>query len=143
MEDYLQIEPPLSGDDREGAQRVFEEFLVLYQPALSSVQHYLERVIFEAPDYADAYKPWHKALQDLFQGVYLTAKRIPLPDPDAFLEALRMFSFQSAIQFLCDLCISCRLALQRDWAKHFHEHINMLLFSQAILAQKQQPLRAC
>ncbi len=139
MEDYLQIMPPTDGEDIEGAHRVFEEFLVLYQPALLSVERYLETVIEEiGPDYADAYRPWHKGLHDLFQGVYLMAKKIPLPDPEAFADALRMFSFDSAVRFLWDLCISCKLALQSDWVERFREHIDMLLFSLSILNRHQQ-----
>lgn len=139
MGEYKVIVPPMNEDDTEGAQRVFEEFLVLYQPALTHIEHFLEHVMEDAgPDYADAYKPWHKALHDLFRGVYLVAKKIPLPDPEAFTEALRMFSFDSAIQFLSDVCLSCRLSLQNDWGQRFREHINILLFSVSILNRQQQ-----
>lgn len=139
MEDEFLIMPPRNGEDWEGAQRVFEEFFILYQPALSSVQHYLAQVTEEmGAEYAAAYRPWQSALSDLFQGVYLTAKKIPLPDPEGFLEALRMFSFESAVQFLSDLCISCRLVMRRDWQKRFREHIEMLMVAFSVLNRQTE-----
>lgn len=141
MEAFIQIIPPTGEDDREGAQRVFEEFLTLYQPTLVRTEYYLEQIMEELePEYAEAYRPWHQALHNLFRGVYLISKKIPLSDPEGFMESLRMFSFDSAIRFLYDLCISCRLALQRDWIENFHKHINMLLFSATILNRQQQVL---
>lgn len=143
MEDLKIIIPPKGEDDTEGAQRVFEQFLVIYQPVLIRVEYYLEEVIEQAGvNYAEAYKPWHVALHDLFKGVYLTAKNIPIPDKDRFIDALRTFSFDSAIQFLSDICISCKLRLPQDWVAKFREHINLLLFSLSILARNQQPQHA-
>lgn len=140
MNDSQHILPPMGEDDSEGAQRVFEEFLVLYQPTFAHIEYRLEHIIEEMqPAYADAYRPWHKALQDLFRGVYLIAKKIPLPDPEGFMDALRIFTFESAILFLQDLCVSSRLSLPRDWAQNFRKHIDMLLFSMAILNRQQQP----
>jgi len=139
MGDHQMITPPAHGDDTEGAKRVFEQFFILYQPALTRVEHYLEHVIDQMePAYAEAYRPWHKALRDLSQCFYLAARKIPLPDPESFMDALRMFSFDSAVEFLKDLCISCQLVLDKDWAQHFREHIDMLLFSLTILNRKQQ-----
>ena len=123
----------------EGAQRVFEDFFNLYQPAFISIEHYLEDAMDHmAPIYANAYRPWYKGLHDLLRGVTLMAKKIPLPDPEEFSDALCMFSFDGAIQFLSDLCISCRLVLQNDWAQRFHEHINLLLFSLSILERQNR-----
>lgn len=140
MEDLKVIIPPAGEDDTEGAQRVFEEFLTLYQPVLMRVEYYLEEVIEHAGvTYAEAYKPWQSALHDLFKGVYLTAKAVPLPDTEKFIDALRTFSFDSAIRFLSDICTSCRLKLPQDWVTKFREHINLLLFSLAILTRAQQP----
>lgn len=138
MGEYPHIRPPVCENDTEGAQRVFEEFLILYKPILITVQGHLENLMHDmGPLYADAYQPWCNALKDLFQGVYLVARKIPLPDKEAFTEALRMFSFDSAVQFLCDLCVSCRISLQRDWARYFREHIHLLLSSIAILNRQQ------
>jgi len=134
------ILPPLNEDDTEGAQRVFEEFLTLYQPTLIRVEYYLEEVIEHAgAPYAEAYKPWHIALHDLFKGVYLTSKKLPLPNKEKFIDALRTFSFDSAIQFLLDICANCKLKLSQDWSDKFREHINLLLFSLSILSRVQQP----
>ena len=133
------ILPPSGENDAEGAQRVFEEFLLLYEPTLVRIEEYLEQVIEQAgPAYATAYRPWRKALRDLMRGVYLTARKIPLPDPEAFIDAAKMFYFDSASQFLRDICINCRIALQRDWVERFREHINFLLFSAAILGYRQE-----
>lgn len=139
MENYPDITPPENEEDKEGAYRACREFLTIYQPILTRIEFYLEQVIEQAgPAYAEAYRPWHKSLQDLLHGAYLTARKIPLPDPDAFVEALRMFSFESAIQFLRDICASCQIVLQHDWKEHFRKHIDTLLFSVAILNRQQQ-----
>jgi hypothetical protein len=139
MEQNYRIQPPKSEEDTEGARRVFEEFLILYEPTLVRIEDYLEQVIEQAgPTYATAYRPWHKALRELLRGVYLTARNIPLPDPEAFIDAVKMFYFDSAIQFLRDICVNCRVVLQRDWMERFREHINFLLFSAAILGYRQE-----
>lgn len=135
--DHLLI-GPAHEEDMEGARRAFEEFFVLYQPALSQVERHLEKVIEEAGEFAEAYRPWYLGLRDLFRGIYLTVRRIPLPDPESLREALHMFSFDSAVHLLRDLCISCRINVSRDWGQHFREHINMLLFSLSILNRQQE-----
>lgn len=139
METYRQITPPTSETDTTGARRVFEDFFDIYQPTLRRIERHLEGVIDEAgPHFAEAYRHWYKALRDVFRGVYFVSKNLPLPNKDAFLEALRMFSFDSAIQFLKDICVDCRIALERDWAQHFHQHIDTLLFSYAVLTRQQK-----
>lgn len=130
---------PQGGDDKEAAKRVFDEFYIFYQPVLSEVDSYLETLMNNMETaYAQAYQPWHAALQDLMQGVYLTVKKIPLPDRESFLDAIALFSFESAAQFLYDLCLSCRINLSRDWIAHFQKHINQLLFAAATLFNRQQ-----
>src|SRR5437763_365397 len=125
MGEHYAIISPSGEDDQEGARRVFEQFLIIYQPTLTRLEQHLEGLIETTePAFAQAYEPWHKALQDLFRGVYMVAKKVPLPDPEAFIDALRMFTFESAIQFLNDLCISCKMVLHQDWVKTFREHIN-------------------
>ncbi len=139
MEESFRITPPLGAGDTEGAGRVFKEFLHAYQPILVRTEHYLEQMIQSMePAYAAAYVPWHKSLRDLFHGAYLMARNIPLPDPESFVEALRVFSFEGAAQFLRDLCSCCRLNIPRDWAERFREHIDLLLFSLSILNRGQQ-----
>ena len=139
MTEYNEILPPAGEDDQEGAERVFKDFLVLYQPTLIQVEHKLEGIIQNTePEYADAYKPWHQALCDLVRGVYLIAKKVSLPNPDDFLDALRTFSFESAIQFLYDLGIRCKMALQPDWAQSFRKNIDILLFSISIINRNKQ-----
>lgn len=137
MEDDIKIIPPMGEDDIKGAERACEEFFILYQPTLSRIERHLETIISHTSlNYVEAYLPWQQALRDLIRGVYLTVKKIPLPNYEAFLEALHIFSFESAIQFLRDLCTSCNIDLSQSWEEKFREHINMLLFSVSILNRK-------
>lgn len=132
------ISPPEGEEDVEGARRFLEEFLILYQPVLIRVEHHLEKLIQDAGPYADAYRPWRKAVHQVFRGVYLLAKGIPVPDLDSFIDAVRMFSFDSAAQLIGDLCISSKMALKNDWAERFREHINQLLLVINIIIRGQQ-----
>lgn len=139
MDAFPRIPPPHSSDDNEGALRVFNDFFHIYQPVFARVEFYLEQVITQVdPMYAQAYRPWHKSLRDLMRGVYLMARRVPLPDPDAFLDALRTFSFDSAIYFLRDICVSCKLHIERGWAQRFRENILTLLFALGILQRQHE-----
>jgi len=139
MTDNLLITPPLDEDDTEGAMRVFDEFLTIYQPTLIRIEYYLEEIIEQAgPTYAEAYRPWHTALHNLFKGVYLVSRKIPLPNPTKFIDALKTFDFDSAVQFLYDLCANCKITLHENWVTRFKEHINLLLFSLSILSRKSQ-----
>ncbi|MCE2926455.1 MAG: hypothetical protein LW823_02245 [Rickettsiales bacterium] len=139
MSESDQIPPPLHEDDQEGAQRVFDQFLQLYQPTLVRVEYYLEEVIEKAGDYSEAYKPWYQALHNLYKGVYLTAKKIPLNNKQRFIEALQTFSFDSALQFLEDLCANCRIALSQDWIAKFKQHVQLLLFAFSIMNRNRIP----
>ena len=139
MGEKLIIIPPRGEEDTEGAQRVFEQFLKLYQSTFIRVEYYLEDIIEHAgPAYAEAYQPWHDAIHSLFKGVYLQAKRIPIPDSEKFIDALKTFSFDGAIKFLQDLCINCKLKVNREWVARFREHIKLLLFSLSILQRDQE-----
>lgn len=132
------ITPPLHEGDKKGAERVFQDFLVVYQPVLTNIEGYLAKVVEEInPIYVGAYEPWLSGLRDLIRGAYLVAKRIPMPDPESFIDALHMFSFDSAIEFLKDICACCRINLAHDWGENFRKHIDMLLFSTAILYRQQ------
>lgn len=139
MSDNSPIMPPTGEDDFKGAQRVFEEFFTSYKDTLTALEKYLDKIMAKTePVFAEAYKPWRDAVHDLLRGVHLLAKNIPLPDPESFLDALRTFSFEGAIQFLRDLCASCKIALQPNWADIFHKQIDTLLFAFAILSRKNQ-----
>src|SRR5688572_25575221 len=101
------IVPPTDETDTNGALRVFDDFFSLYQPTLVRAEAYLEDIIEKVePIYGEAYRPWHRALKDLMRGVYLMTRKIPLTNKESFLEALKIFSLESAIQFLKDICIS-------------------------------------
>ena len=133
------IIPPTGDDDYKGAKRVFEEFFEEYHDTLVSLEHHLDKITDETEAaYANAYKPWRNAVHELLRGVYLTVKNIPLPDTDAFLDALRMFSFEGAVHFLKDLCISCKMVLEMDWAEKFKKQIDTLLFAFSILNRTAQ-----
>jgi|GEM_PF-1901741 len=139
MVETHRIIPPSGNNDQEGAQRVFEEFFLLYHPTLTRLESKLYDIVEETePTYAEAYKPWQKALHELVRGVYLCAKRISLPDINGFKDALRMFSFEGAVQFLNDLTMRCKMSFHPDWTELFREHIKLLLFSLSILIQNKQ-----
>ena len=117
----------------------FEDFLINYKPVLTKVEDYLEEVIEKTdPAFAKGYIPWKKALNELITGTYLIAKKIPLPNKEDFMESLFLFSFDSAIKFLRDICNICQLQLKRNWEKEFREHINRLLFTISTLEAQQQ-----
>lgn len=140
MTKAFNIAPPKAADDNEGAERFLEEFAELYQPTLISAQKHLHVVITRMePQYADAYTPWYTALNEITRGIHMLSKNIPLPDMERFIDALYMFTFEGAIQFLSDLCRNCKIQLERNWEKHFREHISMLLFAIAILSRQQVP----
>lgn len=143
MESDLDMPSRTGEDGRQEALRVFTEFFNLYQPLLTSIDAYLKDSMDRmSASYAQAYMPWQGAIQDMVQGVYFTVKKIPLPDTQSFLDSLRLFSFESAIQFLYDLCEICRIQLPRDWVARFQKHIHALLTAASILYNEQQQSRA-
>lgn len=130
---------PFAPTDRPAMQRACKQFHDEYQPILHKVETHLHQMTQKTdPVYAQAYKPWLKALCDICTGVFLLSKGIPLPDPAALLDALRMFSFDSTLQLLHDLCISCKLVLEKEWTKKFRRDIDIMLFAAANLQQQQQ-----
>ena len=96
------ISPP-GENDAEDAQRVFSEFYSQYQPVFSKVEVYLGQIIREAPEYANAYRPWHNALHNLTAGISSITRDHKLPEDEEFIEAMRMFGFSGAIHFLEDM----------------------------------------
>ncbi len=118
--------------------RVFEEFLLAYKPVLVRIEDYLDEVIEKTdPAYVAGYVPWKNALHELITGAYLIARKIPLPNRENFMEALCLFSFDSAIKFLRDICNICQLQIRKNWEKEFHDHIDKLLFTIATLNLQQ------
>jgi hypothetical protein len=125
---------PKSEADSAGAERVLKDFARLYQPTILQAATHLS--IFTEkmePAYAAAYSPWQTALMDLAHGLQLMVRKIAIKDIERFMDALHMFSFEGAIQFLYDLCKSCKIQLHRDWQQQFRQHVDMLLFSLSIL----------
>ena len=95
--------------------RAFEEFLITYKPVLTKVEDYLEEVIEKTnPAYVEGYIPWKNALHELIAGAYLIARKIPLPNKEDFMEALCLFSFDSAIKFIKDICNICHLQVKKS-----------------------------
>lgn len=129
---------------KASSHRAFEEFLNAYKPVLVRVEDYLDEVIEKTdPAYVAGYIPWKNALHELITGAYLIARKIPLPNKENFMEALCLFSFDSAIKFLRDICNICQLQLKKNWEKEFHDHIDKLLFaiSTQNLQQQSSPSR--
>jgi hypothetical protein len=128
----------VEGRKMDANHHMFEQFIIIYQPVLQNAEDYLEDIIEKtAPAYAEAYKPWKNAIHELIKGTFLISRKIPLPDKQVFMEALQMFSFDSAIQFLRDICKLCSIKLNMSWEKEFREHINQLLFAMANLNRQQ------
>lgn len=126
--------------EKKGTEhRTFEEFIVTYKPILTRVEEYLEEVIRKTdPTYAVGYMPWKNALHELMTGAYLISRKIPLPNKEDFMEALCLFSFDSAIKFLRDICNICQVQLKKNWEKEFRDHVNRLLFDFSTLYAQQQ-----
>jgi len=132
----------LSADDSQALRQACKDFLEEYQPTLNKVENHLKKMMENTePTYAQAYSPWLKGLRDICMGIYMLSKAIPLPDPAALLDALKMFSFESTIQLLHDICMSCKIKLQNDWIKKFHKDIETMLFAAATLTNKQSIAR--
>lgn len=134
MENIHNIPLPSHDTDVEGAHRVFEEFNKLYQPVLQSAEKHLHVVVAKMePEYGTAYTSWYNALDELCRGIYMISRNIPMPDMQRFIDSLHMFSFDSAAQFLYDLCRNAKIPLPRDWIKVFRAHVDLLLFAVAII----------
>lgn len=141
MDECGEILPPSGETDTEGAYRTFEAFVDFYRPTLVVASEHLEGIVDNMPEkYAEAYRPWQHALNELLIGVYLVSRKIPLPNREVFEEALKVFTLESAVRFLRDLCLSCRIQMPRDWIDRFIRNIHMLLSSLSILNQQQAAL---
>lgn len=112
----------------ESAKRAAETFIEIYEVTLVAVEHCLEEVIKEAgPEFAEGYFAWYEALHQLIDGINALAANNVNIDEEAFNEALHLFSFDGAVQFLRDLCIVKKIALPYGWREQFKTHILSLL----------------
>ena len=143
MHEQAQPHTPFKQDDRQNAKNACVQFINEYHPILSTAETYLQNMIDNTePAYAQAYKPWLKELRDLCVGVYMMSKDIPLKNPQSLLDALEMFTFDSALQLLHDVCITCKLQLKKDWLAKLREDINNMLFAAAVLTRGQETDKA-
>lgn len=127
MESVICIRPPADSDDAAGAVRVFQEFLQNYQSTLVSAEHYFEQIMEQVqPKYAQAYAPWQRSVKDLLHGVYMVSKKLPLRNPKALADALRLFTLDSAISMLHDICISCKMRVNSNWLNAFKDNMRVL-----------------
>lgn len=132
------IAPPTDASDSAGAVRVFQQFLEQYQAILVSADHYFEQIMEQIqPQFAQAYLPWQRAVKDLLHGTYTVARKIPLKNPKALADAMRLFSLDSAVGMLHDICTSCKLKVARNWVESFKENIKTLSTALRMLMQQQ------
>ncbi len=125
---------PFLPTDKQAIKQACKNFIEEYQPILTQVETHLKQLMENTePHYAQAYKPWLKGVRDLCMGVFLMSKSIPVPDPAALLDALKMFSFEGALQLLNDVCIICKIAIKSDWINKFRKDIDIMLFAAANL----------
>ena len=122
------------------ARRMAETFVEVYQVTLIRIEQHLDSVIEEAGEhYADGYKPWQKAIHDLVHGTFLLSKEEVRPDKELLGDALRIFSFESSVNFLNDMCGSIGIRTERGWHEKFRAHVHMLI-SALDIAPKKRPL---
>ena len=118
------------GVSAEETKRMAQTFVEVYQVTLIRIEQHLEDIIEDAGEqYAHGYLPWHEALHDLLNGTVLIAGEVQPADRDSFVEALRLFSFDSSARFLHDLCSSVGIRTDRGWNEKFRAHIDMLMSS--------------
>lgn len=137
----IHIHPSPSEVDQESAQRALETFVTVYQVTLIRVEEYLEEIIIEVgPELSGGYKPWLSSVRDLARGAFLLSQKTQLHQKERFIDALRVFSFGGAVQFLNDVCMTIGMDNDRKWAENFKEHIHtLMLATQKMQAQNEQP----
>lgn len=127
MEPSTRIQPPVGVPDSDEARRAAETFVVVYQVTLVQVEEYLEDIIEEAgPQYAQGYQTWLESIRELSRGAVLLSKKAPLKHKERFIDALRLFSFNSAAQFVGDICRTLELDKDRKWPQEFRQEIEKL-----------------
>lgn len=118
------------------AKTVCIEFLNEHHSMLKTVESYLSDLVKKTEDtYSKAYEPWLKGIQDMCVGIFIVAKGMPLTQPSRLVEALKMFTFESALNFIDDMCKCCQLALKPERLKKFRQDIDRILFNIAHLQQ--------
>lgn len=124
------------------ALEVFQNFRNDYEGTFVRVEYYLKEVVENVPPYlASAYQSWYKAAHDLIRGVYCVTKEIPIAHAESLKDAIHLFTYDSAIQFLRDICISCGMRVNDDWCKALKENMHQLktAFEMLVHQQKQAP----
>lgn len=122
------------------ARRIAESFVEVYQVTLIHIEQHLDHIIEEAgATYAEGYKPWQKALHDLVHGTFLLSKEDVKPDKESLSDALRVFSFESSVHFLDDICNSIGIRTEYEWHEKFRTHVHKLLSALDIMP-KRRPL---
>lgn len=125
--------------EAENAKRMAETFVEVYQVTLIRIEQHLDDVIEEAGEqYAEGYKPWQKAVHDLVHGTFLLSNEAAKPDEEALSDALRVFSFDSSVKFLGDLCGNIGINTERNWHERFRAHIHMLISALDIMPKKRR-----
>ena len=131
----------IAGNSAEAAlqaKRMAESFVEVYQVTLIRIEQHLDDVIEGAGEnYAEGYKPWQKAVHDLVNGTFLLSKEQVKPDKEKLSEALRIFSFESSVNFLEDICRTTGITTERGWHEKFRAHVHMLLSALDIMPKKR------
>jgi hypothetical protein len=113
--------------DALAAQQAAETFVEVYEVTLVSVEQYLEELVIEVgPDMSGGYKPWLHSVRNLTRGAFLLSKQAPITQMEKFQDALRVFSFNGAVQFLNDVCNTVGIQTNRTWAEEFKQHVMQL-----------------
>jgi hypothetical protein len=128
------------GSDAYNAKRMAETFVEVYQVTLIRIEQHLDDVIEEAGEqYAEGYRPWQKAIHDLVHGTFLLSKETAKPDKESLGDALRVFSFDSSVKFLGDICNTIGINTERGWDEKFRAHVHLLMTSLDIMPKKKRP----
>ncbi|MDX2073483.1 MAG: hypothetical protein SFX19_03850 [Alphaproteobacteria bacterium] len=110
------------------ATRMAQTFVEVYQVTLIRIEQHLDHVIEEAGDpYAEGYKPWQKAVHDLVHGTFLLSKEAAKPDKELLGEALQVFSMDSSVYFLDEICSTIGIRTEREWHAKFRAHVHLLM----------------
>lgn len=135
----------IAGDSEEAARqakRMAESFVEVYQVTLVRIEQHLDDVVEEAGEaYAAGYKPWQQAVHDLVHGTFLLSKEEVKPDKEKLSDALRVFSFESSVNFLDDICKTVGIRTERGWDEKFRAHVHMLLSTLDIMPKRRPLLR--
>ena len=119
---------PSAGDELTEHCMIFHE---VYEEDLKMIQAYLDEIdILYKARYQSAYSHWRKLLAEIREGTDLITQHHELNNPSAFHEALRAFSFMSAVRFLRDIGTICGAKFDKEWAERFQANIILILQAQ-------------